>query len=660
MAYEQLWQNETWRKAFLRWWDEDWSWDGLKTKYRQASLGDDPDSSLGTLQDVWREEGAQGRLIEFGGRKWTRFHLPPFDHDGKPCRSALWNDAKDASCRAALRACLDSVKAPDKEVLEKYGLDAVTDFANLRGVVFPEEFQFDGETIIADLESALFIGDWRFSNRVLARFDKATFSWDAQFEGATFSGNAEFVSATFSGNAWFTTAMFSRDARFYYATFSWDAWFGSATFTGNAGFESATFSRVASFHGATFSGYAWFGSATFSGSAWFGGATFTEGALFESVTFTGNVGFVDATFTEDAEFESATFSRDAGFDRATFSGDARFDRATFSGSARFGRATFFRGARFGGTTPFAKTVGFNSARFRRSVDFSGREFKQRTNFSGARFGGVAKFHGAKLHPDTTFLNAEFPGERCAVPPLRRWWFADEDRKFSRVAFARWKRWRGRIGPRWWRSRPWKALRYCGVPFALRWDRNLKNMRRKRDSDAEKYEIAYRRLRRLAAEIGSIEYEGRFHALELKAHRARTDTQFLARVASWLYEILSDYGRSMGRPIAWLAGFWVAFALVYRWVFVPPYRVDAAGLAAGTCQTIANPPAWSDAIVTAAHQFLPSLFGMSSAANRPEWLRCAEASRPLAFLLASGIQIIVFLVCISLFLIALRRRFQLRD
>ena len=655
MAYEHLWQNEAWRKAFLRWWDEDWSWEGLGKKHRRASLGGWPDESLATLQDVWREENAHDRLIEFGGRKWMRFHLPPFDRNGNPCPADVWNKAKNASCLDDLKARLEAAKAPDEESLKKNGLEAVADFAELSGVVFPEDFSCGGETLVADLRSVIFLGELSSTKRVLALFEGATFSGYAWFEGATFAGDAGFGGATFAGTASFGGATFSGYAGFGGATFARDAWFGGATFARDALFGDATFAGTASFDGATFSGYARFGDATFAGTASFGGATFS-----------GYAGFGGAKFSGDAWFSGAKFSGDAGFVGAKFSGDASFEGAKFSGDASFEGATFARDAGFAGTTPFAKHTSFGSARFRRMADFSGREFKEQTDFSGARFYGVPKFHGAKLHPDTSFLNAKFPGEGCALPPLRLEWFRHEDdtsterRAARRTRLARWKRWRGRIGPRRWRSRPWKAMRFGGVPFALRWDRKLNAVRKAHDSDAEEYEIAYRQLRRLAAEIGSIEYEGRFHALELKAHRARTDTQIPARIASWLYEKLSDYGRSMGRPLLWLAGSWLAAAVIYWWAFMPPYNADAMGLSSGTCQSMGGTREWNELLATAGREFLPSLFGMANTANRPEWLRCAEAAHPLWFFLIGAAQIVIFVACVSLFLIALRRRFQLRD
>ncbi|MBI1329023.1 MAG: hypothetical protein GC166_03855 [Alphaproteobacteria bacterium] len=836
MAHEDLWQNEHFRKAFQRWWDEDWSWDGLAEKHNKKSLDYKPNKFLSSLQDVWREEENQKRLIVFADREWTRFHLPPFDREGNPCPPELFSAAKNADCVKKLQNRLQRTGAPDGETIKREGLWAVAQFTDLRGVVLPESFVFDGDSLIADFESAIFMGGLAFGKRVIARFGDATFTGDARFGGATFTGDAGFRGATFTGDAWFGGATFTGDAwfggatftgeaRFGGATFSGDAWFGGATFTGEARFGDATFSGDAWFGGATFSGYAgfrgatftgdarfggatftgdarfggatfsgvawfrgatftgdarfgdaafagvaWFGDATFTGDAWFGGATFTGEARFGdatftgdawfggatftgearfggatftgearfggatftgdarfggatftgdarfdyatftgdagfdsatftgeawfgSATFTGDAGFCGATFTGvawiggatftgDAGFGGATFARDAGFGGATFTGDARFDsatftrgawfdNATFSGNAWFRDATFSGGANFSGTGPFEKRASFEYARFYRGVEFSGRTFRERTEFSKARFHGVPKFHGAKLHPDTRFQNAWFSGESYALPPLSREWFYEallhrsnqeaikEERPAARTRLAIWMQGRRRMWDRRGLLGRWKAPRFGGWLFETRRFPELAMVGTARNKDAEEYEIAYRQLRRLCADIGSIEYEGLFHALELKAHRARTDTQIPARIASWLYEMLSDYGRSMARPMLALLNAWFLAVIFYLLLFLPPYDSAGPGMSEAACRAMGSPPG-TEIWTAAAREFLPSLFGMSAVANRPEWLRCAEGSHPLLFFTAGVLQILVFIACVSLFLIALRRRFQLRD
>jgi hypothetical protein len=623
MAFEELWQNQTWRKAFQRWWDEDWSWKGLKSRRQQSSLDPFDDALNGTLQDVWSNE--RDHLIKFGGRRWTRFHLPPFGRDGTPCPPGLWAAVKDGACSAELIERLELGTIPDKEALKRKKLRAVKGFVDLRGVVFPPTFGWRGDTLIAALDSAIFLGDFGCSKRVIATFEYAIFSGNAWFIGATFSGNAGFDGVIFSGNACFIDA-----------TFSENAVFDGATFSGNAGFNGATIS----------------------GNAWFHGANFSEDAGFDDASFSGDAEFYSTTFSGNAVFDGATFSGNALFDGATISGTAWFDSATFSEEVRFDGAIFTKGVTFSGTDPFKKKVSFGATKFGQGCDFSNRTFQGCVDFSGVKFGGVPKFDGAKLHPDTSFLNAQFRDGRKGrdLPRRRHQWFggwppSDEKEKQDYGALR--KAWKRRL----------RLYRYAKkTPFGLRWP-GLQDVRHLHDSDTEQYETAYRCLRRLAGDIGSIEYVGLFHGLELRAHRARTDTQLLARLASWLYEKTSNYGQSLGRPLLFLLGSWGVFCALYagwlRLVFGDALGTTCKWFGPPGSQTVPAPDL-QDLVTTTARNFLSGFFGQSSLANRPAWLRCAEAYNEFGYFVVTLAQSVVFIASVTLFLIALRRRFQLRN
>jgi len=293
---------------------------------------------------------------------------------------------------------------------------------------------------------------------MVARFDRATFSGDAQFRGvtfesearfnlATFEGNAEFGHATFGGGATFEGATFNSGAAFNVATFKGRADFGQATFSGDrtefnlatfeghAEFGKATFSRLVEFKGTTFGGGTSFEGATFSGYTVFGGATFSRAAgfdaRFEGATFEGRAEFERAIFEGDAHFAKVTFSGGAWFGRATFSGDAWFYGATFGGDTRFNNATFAHRAEFGGAT-FNGDAGFegatfnaadsgevtfngsgdtqfNNATFAHRAEFGGATFKRRAGFKGATFSGDADFGEVTFNGDAGFDRATFSG-----------------------------------------------------------------------------------------------------------------------------------------------------------------------------------------------------------------------------------------------------------
>jgi hypothetical protein len=305
--------------------------------------------------------------------------------------------------------------------------------------------RFDRATFSDDAQfsGARFDGDAKFDGATFnggAKFDGAIFSGDAKFGGGHFNGDASFAGATFGGDAVFTGAYFTRDAGFARATFSGNAWFNGAAFggadfiraifSGFTHFENATISGGALFIGATFSAVqflqtifkdrAWFRFTTFSGSTRFDAAkfnmyaefdkvTFSGYANFSEVTFDGGAGFNDATFGDEAVFAKATFDDETQFAGVTFSGITWFSVATFSGDAGFNDATFGGDAHFDGVT-FSRDAQFGEATLKGNSDFERATFRRDARFGEATFTGDARFDGATFSRDAEFDGVTFSGE----------------------------------------------------------------------------------------------------------------------------------------------------------------------------------------------------------------------------------------------------------
>jgi Pentapeptide repeats (9 copies) len=244
-----------------------------------------------------------------------------------------------------------------------------------------------------------------------ASFESTTFFGYTYFESAVFSGFAQFSGAAFYGCASFIGSAFSRDAGFERASFSGDAKFGSAAFSGSANFKSVTFCGEAKFEGAVFTGDVNFGNAAFTRFANFGGAAFTDFACFESASFSGSAYYGEAAFSRRANFESAAFTSDANFEGATFSGDADFGNAAFTGDAYFESATFSESASFE-STAFTGDANFTGAAFSRYAFFGGQTFTNNVFFNEARFepGSMAYFGLATFERVVQFDDAVFEGE----------------------------------------------------------------------------------------------------------------------------------------------------------------------------------------------------------------------------------------------------------
>ncbi|NIZ02477.1 pentapeptide repeat-containing protein [Thalassospira lucentensis] len=286
-------------------------------------------------------------------------------------------------------------------------------------------------------------------------------------------------------------ATFMGKARFDSATFEGNADFDSATFKGEGRFDSATFEGNADFNSAEFKGVAGFNSATFEGVAKFDSATFEHDADFDSATFNGHAWFISATFKDVAWFNSATFEHDADFDSTTFNGHAWFVSATFKDVAWFNGATFERDAEFNSVC-FEKPTRFSDARFNTNASFNSAQIKQAFDLSGARFKEV---------PD-------FRQTHCEEAPL-----LDDVHIDSTVIKQR------------------KSSHYPDFTVIAN----------------------YRALKRLAIQGHDHKHEVEFFAEELRSKRLLVDKRWhWDWILSGIFQITSDYGRSILRPLLfWL-------------------------------------------------------------------------------------------------------------
>ena len=261
-----------------------------------------------------------------------------------------------------------------------------------------------------------------------------------------------------------------------------------------------------------------YGEANFRKAEFLKGVTFPRfsselDAIFAKATFSNGANFAGATFSGEADFTGATFSDRANFTGATFSGKADFTGATFSDGADFTGATFSSEADFTGGL-FSKKVYFNEASFREEVNFSNRKFEGPTYFHDVTFPKVPLFYGASIHQGTVF--------------------GDIDESFT-------------------------------------------------DFLSNGAEQAYRTLKFAMGEQQARTEEAAFAALELKARRHRLlpeakskkkseakqkkdgSQRFLRwaeRCSYWLWEKLSDSGRSFFRPFVSYLAFWLAFTVPY--------------------------------------------------------------------------------------------------
>jgi hypothetical protein len=316
----------------------------------------------------------------------------------------------------------------------------------------------------------------------------------------------DFSSSQFLHLTNFSDFVFPGSAVFDQVQFIGPTIFDRAMFTGNARFQRAVFMGDTEFHKVTFTGGARFGGANFNGNTEFGGATFAGVALFDRAKFTGDARFGGVPFTGPALFDRATFTGEALFARATFTRNARFSGATFMGRTLFSGATFREDAEFLQAV-FEGYTAFNGAKFESSVDFGAIEAKRLFSLAGTTFVAV---------PD--FIQAHF----AEAPRL-------DDSHIE--------------------SRRFRPITQARIKDSLKGDPNLA--------------ACWRALKRLAIQGHDHAREQTFFKGELKARRWSEDMPWHA--VFWfglVYQVLSDFGRSILRPFLWWGASVVGFAGLY--------------------------------------------------------------------------------------------------
>ncbi len=432
--------------------------------------------------------------------------------------------------------------------------------------------------------------------------------------------------------------------------------------TATADFAGCDFKEDANFSGFKFPGLAKFNQANFSGSAVFEDVSFCRDAMFYSVKFDGAAKFANSTFDAAARFEGATFVGVARFVGATFTGAARFNGATFKTSARFSNTTFVGAVRFEGTnffgdawfTPaiFESFSDFRNVRFRHVADFSainGKStflltdifFFELPNFVQAHFEEAPRLDNLRIEPRKLGLWGKIGIFLKGILVFR--WLA-----VWKLFLRAFSRYRG-SGRSWFSG---------NVEEAPRW----------------------RALKRLAIQGHDHEREQIFFKCELLARRWVTDRPNHA--AFWFglfYQILSDFGRSLLRPIFWLVAGWVASAGFYLSQQIPAGKSASAGFSAvlhwivPTTQANATQMCeivGGDAVVSAfglsLQKTLFSGFGSTDKLN--QFYACLYGLRPEGRFLPNIPDAVAFFgvgqalfsaVLIFLFLLAVRNHFRIK-
>lgn len=407
--------------------------------------------------------------------------------------------------------------------------------------------------------------------------------------------------------------------------FPGDVSFANSKFHGPCHFYEGKFYGCASFYKVKFHDHTVFSGTKFHECVSFDQVEFNN-ALFDFVEFASaasfrrsknlrGISFTKANFIGDSGFESVEFGEDAAFYEAVFHQLAFFRSTTFTAKAIFTDATFLRGCDF--LDAAIKTGRFNNARFQAEAKFEAIDVQRGFNLSGATFKtNPPDFNQAHFTEAPTLSNV------TVLPPpeyyhLNRLWHLSKrirQRHFLNLKELERIKWRL---PRY-NLVEWLRLR-------LRYScRNFINHHRDPDEEAR-----YRALKRLAIQAHDHENELEFFAGEIRARRHLADSpnifkhgpkSFLRYLAGIAYDLTSDFGRSLWRPIAILVLSFCVFTQVYL------YLVD--GTAVKTCASSERVSAPITAARTIAASYALPIFPFDRADTVKRAYICLYGAAPL--------------------------------
>ncbi|MDD4964801.1 MAG: pentapeptide repeat-containing protein [Gallionella sp.] len=306
-------------------------------------------------------------------------------------------------------------------------------------------------------------------------------------------------------------------------------------------FEKATFAGFATFRGATFIGYVIFNNVTFADYASFERVIFTDNPLFYRTKFTCGVHFGGAQFKNGAHFFRAVFMGSTYFSNARLSKYVYFRESTFSSEVNFNQAIFTGEANFEAVI-FDEPVYFVRVVFRNKTRFCYANFNGETDFENAEFTNVGHFEGAKFNAPTSKIPS-FRGVNIGS---------------TRLDFS-----------------PYLSGDAEDAVFKINYI----------DEESIKETIInIQFLKHLSEQHGQVDQALNFNAMELRAKRLQVIEQLKVKdknwlegsfkcaysgkwwascPTTWLYDKVSDFGRSFMRPlVGFVAIYCIAFSFAY--------------------------------------------------------------------------------------------------
>jgi hypothetical protein len=301
-----------------------------------------------------------------------------------------------------------------------------------------------------------------------------------------------------------------------------------------------------------------------------------------------------------------------------------------------------RGAtRFSGSC--AGTADFSMSNLMGDITFLNFKFDSHAVFKECWFGGLCKFDDAIFHAIGDYSKARF-GRGAS-------WAGKADMPhlvFDRACFRSSARFTNRefSGPLSCRQTVFAiAPDFHGCKFHQ--DTSFKDALFLDDKNPEAA-AAYRTLKLAMESARAKDEEALFYALEQRSWRRNMKGGPMTWAFSWLYDLGSNYGRSIGKPIIWLAASFIFFALLYSKDFK----------SSELCLPV-NVQQLSESEIVARYQLTQLVRPFDALTFRnAEGAERAKCVVPFRLAVISAGQTTIQLSLIALLFLAIRRRFKM--
>lgn|GEM_PF-6450703 len=370
-----------------------------------------------------------------------------------------------------------------------------------------------------------------------ANFSKARFKQTTDFRMSIFEREAVFRETTFNQSTYFLEAEFKGDTDFSKTVFREKTDFSEVTFAGLVNFSHVMFEQGAYFFDVKFEGNVDFRRAVFNVVS-FSMAIFEQRADFSEVKFKGTTDFVEVKFKKEVKFIDTIFEKmilfdfswihNAEFRDSMFYTRVNFSRTMFSESVRFINVRFLNEVVFSLFEPY---VEFKGSIFYRDTIFFPAIFKRGANFFKCIFREGALFYRIGQEMEEGFINMRsvyfFKPEIVLFiePDLSKISLLDTDLSSVRIANPI-------LGEKF-EIYDQKHVKYEDLNDIFRLANVLRFIRRSFEERKRHYE---------AGELWKKE-------MELLTRYAWKSKKIGEWLAFKLYKHISNYGESIGRPLA---------------------------------------------------------------------------------------------------------------